>query len=78
LLQTDPSVVRVGDVLTMQLGPEDVLLNVEIEFRRGSRVDDLEQTISRLEKCVQAEFPEVHRLFVEVARLARTNTSQQP
>ncbi len=60
----------------MQLGPEDVLLNVEIEFRRGSCVDDLEQTIARLEKRVQAEFPEVHRLFVEVARLSRADSFQ--
>ena len=71
LLQSDPSVERVGDVLTMQLGPEDVLVNVEIEFRRDSCVDDLEQTIGRLEKRVQGEFPQVHHLFVEVARLSR-------
>ena len=71
LLQSDPSVERVGDVLTMQLGPDDVLVNVEIEFRRDSCVDDLEQTIGRLEKQVQGEFPQVHHLFVEVARLSR-------
>lgn len=72
LLQDDPAVERVGDVLTMQLAPDDVLLNVEVEFRRESCVDDLEQTIARMEKRVQAEFPEVHRLFVEVAPLSRT------
>jgi|HubBroStandDraft_2_1064218.scaffolds.fasta_scaffold25242_2 cation diffusion facilitator family transporter len=76
LLQNDPSVERVGDVLTMQLGPEDVLLNVEIEFQRDSCVDDLVKTIARLEKRVQAEFPEVHRLFVEVARLSRERKEQ--
>jgi cation diffusion facilitator family transporter len=71
LLQSDSAVERVGDLLTMQLGPDDVLLNVEIQFNRGSCVDDLEQTIARLEKSVQTEFPQVHRLFVEVARLSR-------
>ena len=71
LLQQDDAVERVGDLLTMQLGPDDVLLNVEIEFRRQSCIDDLEQTIDRLEKRIQHEFPQVHHLFVEVARLPR-------
>jgi cation diffusion facilitator family transporter len=71
LLQQDSAVERVGDLLTMQLGPDDVLLNVEIEFRRQSCIDDLEQTIDRLETRIQQEFPQVHHLFVEVARLSR-------
>lgn len=70
LLQNDGSVERVGNLLTMQLGPNDVLLNVEIQFQRQSRVEDLEQTIARLEKRIREEYPEVKHLFVEVARVA--------
>jgi divalent metal cation (Fe/Co/Zn/Cd) transporter len=73
LLQQDEAVERVGDLLTMQLGPDDILLNVEIEFRRQSCIDDLEQTIDRLESRIRQEFPQVHHLFVEVARLSREN-----
>jgi cation diffusion facilitator family transporter len=71
LLEEDRAVEHVGDLLTMQLGPDDVLLNVEIEFRRQSCIDDLEQTIDRLERRIQQEFPQVHHLSVEVARLSR-------
>ena len=71
LLEEDQAVERVGDLLTMQLGPDDILLNVEIEFRRQSRVDDLEQTIARLETRLQQEFPQVHQVFVEVAHLSK-------
>ena len=73
LMQADYAVERVGDLLTMQLGPDDVLLNVEIEFRRQSCIEDLEQTIDRLETRIQKEFPHVKHLFVEVARLSRDN-----
>jgi divalent metal cation (Fe/Co/Zn/Cd) transporter len=69
LLQDDAAVERVGELLTMQLGPSDVLLNVEIQFERKSCVEDLEETIRRLESRIQKEFPEVHHLFVEVASL---------
>jgi cation diffusion facilitator family transporter len=68
-LQSDPAVERVGDLLTMQLGPNEVLLNVEIQFQRESCVEDLERTIGRLERRVREEFPEVKHLFVEVASL---------
>ena len=69
LLQGDPAVDRVGELLTMQLGPSAVLLNVEIQCQRKSCVEDLEQTIGRLEHRVREEFPEVQHLFVEVASL---------
>lgn len=78
LLQQDSAVERVGDLLTMQLGPEDVLLNVEIQFQRESCIEDLEQTIERLENRIQQEFPQVHHLFVEVARLSRHRKPQPP
>src|SRR5262249_48029301 len=38
MLQNDPSVEAVGHVLTIQLGPEEVLLTVDIRFRRGANV----------------------------------------
>jgi cation diffusion facilitator family transporter len=69
LLEADRAVERVGDLLTMQLGPDDVLLNVEIQFERQSCVEDLEQTVERLERRIRQEYPEVRHLFVEVARL---------
>ena len=37
LIESDPAVEQVGDLLTMHLGPEQVLLNVDIKFRRRSR-----------------------------------------
>ncbi len=49
IIESDPSVERVGDLLTMQLGPEQVLLTVNIRFRRGLDVQQLESTIARLE-----------------------------
>jgi cation diffusion facilitator family transporter len=73
LLESDQAVEHVGDLLTMQLGPNDVLLNVEIQFQRRSCVEDLEQTVKRLESRIRQEYPEVRHLFVEVAHL-RTPT----
>ena len=45
ILTADPAVERAGDILTMQLGPQQALLTVAIQFRRwsyhrGTRIHD--------------------------------------
>ena len=53
----------------MQLGPEQVLLNVDIRFRRGLDVQALEVAIDRIEKSIRQKEPSVGRIFIEVDSL---------
>jgi cation diffusion facilitator family transporter len=69
VIAAEPAVERVGDLLTMQLGPEEVLLNVAIKFRRGQNVQDLEATIDNLERRIRAEEPSIKRIFIEAESL---------
>lgn len=46
IIKQDPAVEEVGDLLTMQLGPEQVLLNVDIRFRNVLDVRQLEAAIT--------------------------------
>jgi cation diffusion facilitator family transporter len=64
----DPVVERVGDTLTMHLGPRDVLLNVGVQFRDDATVRDVHAAIHRIESAVADVFPEVKRVFIEVER----------
>jgi cation diffusion facilitator family transporter len=68
-IQNDPAVEKVGDLLTMQLGPDQVLLAVDIKFRRGLNVDQLESAIDRIENRIRQEEPMVERIFLEVDSL---------
>jgi cation diffusion facilitator family transporter len=72
ILYADPAVEKVGDLLTMQLGPEDVLLNVDIRFRRGLNVQELESAIERLESRIRQEEPTIGRIFLEAESLGQT------
>jgi divalent metal cation (Fe/Co/Zn/Cd) transporter len=49
ILRDEPSIEKVGDLLTMQLGPEQVLLTAEVRFQRQLDVAGLERTISEVE-----------------------------
>ena len=65
IIRADPAVDQVGDLLTMQLGPEQVLLTVNIQFRRKLTLEQLESAIERIEARIRREQPSVQRIFIE-------------
>lgn len=65
IITADPSVERAGDLLTMQLGPNQVLLTVEIQFRRPLDIQQLEAAIDRIEKRIREAEPTIERIFIE-------------
>lgn len=58
-------VKRTIDVLTMHLGPDDVLLNMSAEFQDDLTADEVEDTVAALETRIRGQFPQVRRIFVE-------------
>jgi cation diffusion facilitator family transporter len=65
IITRDPSVEKVGDLLTMQLGPEQVLLTVDIQFRRDLNLPGLEAAIDRIEARIREQEPTIQRIFIE-------------
>lgn len=55
----------VNEVLTMHLGPEDILANLSLDFADGLSAEQVEATISGLEQAIKAEHPQVKRIFIE-------------
>jgi divalent metal cation (Fe/Co/Zn/Cd) transporter len=62
----------VGELLTMQLGPDQVLLNIDIRFRRGLTVQELEAPIDRMESRIRDAEPTIQRIFIEADSLRQT------
>lgn len=60
-----------GDLLTMQLGPDKVLLAVDIQFHSGFNVHDIESVIDRLESRVREKEPTIDRIYIEVDSLKK-------
>jgi cation diffusion facilitator family transporter len=69
IIQSEPAVDQVGDILTMQLSPDQVLVAVAIRFHHGPSVRDLEATIDRLERRIQSEESTIKRIFIEADAL---------
>jgi cation diffusion facilitator family transporter len=62
----DPVVTGLGAVLTMHLGPEDVLLNIEVQFTPGLPAEEIHAAVHRIEEHIRGPYPSVNRIFVEV------------
>ena len=67
LAEKDPAVAGANYPLTMHFGPDDVLLNLEIQFHNSLSAEDLVAAVSRLEKAIHDQHPNVNRIFIEAA-----------
>ena len=63
-------VKTINEVLTMHLGPTDVLANLSLDFIDGIAAEQVEATVSELEQAIKAAYPEVTRIFIEVQSAA--------
>jgi cation diffusion facilitator family transporter len=69
VISEDPAVERIGELLTMQLGPQHALLTVEIRFQRALNVQDLEAAIARIKQHIRELEPTVEQVFIEPGAL---------
>jgi cation diffusion facilitator family transporter len=65
------SVSAVHELLTMHLGPEEILLNIEIEFKADLNAEEVAQAIDRMEGRIRSSVPAVTRIFVEAKAIGR-------
>jgi cation diffusion facilitator family transporter len=69
-VEIDPDVDLLVRALSMHLGPQDVLLTLEITFRPGLTAAQAAAAIDRMERAIKAAHPEVRHLFVEAQAIA--------
>ena len=71
IIQAQPNVERAGPPLTTYLGPNDVVLALDVEFTNTLTAEEIEQTIDDLQDAVRAQYPEFKRIFVEAKSLSK-------
>jgi cation diffusion facilitator family transporter len=69
ILESDPAVARVVRLLTMQLGPDQALLNLNVSFASGISAQELPDVIDRLERRIVSACPTVRYVLIEAESL---------
>ena len=65
IINESQGIKHVNEVLTLHLGPEDILLNVSLDFEDDLSSGEVEEAISILESRIKQMFPEIRRVFIE-------------
>ncbi len=65
ILSEHRGIARINELLTMHMGPEDVLLNLSVDFDDQLSANDVEAAITELEAKIKSDFPEITRVFIE-------------
>ena len=68
-VESDPSVERAGDILTMYMGPHDLLVNMGVCFVAGTTAEEMHEAIRRIEADLRGTYPETNRVYIEAESL---------
>jgi cation diffusion facilitator family transporter len=59
------TVERVVELRTMHVGPQEVLVALDVLFRDGLETDELERTIDEIEVAIRDAVPDARAIFIE-------------
>jgi cation diffusion facilitator family transporter len=65
IAERDPAVHRANGVVTVHLGPDQIVAALSTEFEDSLTAPEIEACVERLEKAIQAANPQVTTLFIK-------------
>ncbi|HXF15728.1 MAG TPA: cation diffusion facilitator family transporter [Burkholderiales bacterium] len=72
IVAADPAVQQVNHLLTLYLGPEDVLLAIDLRFRPDTDVHDIRAAVARFRKAIQDRYPRIRRICLDTTLIGIT------
>ena len=69
IVAAEEAVDAVGDIRTMYLGPDDLLVNLDVAFRAGLPAEQIHEAVGRIEANLKGAYPEIGRIYIEVDSL---------
>ena len=78
IAQSEKEVHRAAWPLTMHLGPDDVLLAFDCEFRDDVAAEDMSRAVNRIEQAIRERFPEIGRIYIESRRVSPAEAKPAP
>lgn len=77
-VERDPAVERAGLILTMYMGPHDLLINMGVSFVSGTTAEEMHEAIRRIEADLKGAYPQVNRVYIEAESLPAAGGTLPP
>ena len=58
--------------LSMYLGPEEILLTLDVDFERDSSADEIVAAVANIESDIRQRYPKINRIYIEARSIAAT------
>lgn len=71
IVNNDYDVFKLNKPLTMQMGPGEVLLALDVNFKPDISSEQIMLAVQRLEKNIMAKYPDVKQIFIEAKNLRK-------
>jgi cation diffusion facilitator family transporter len=68
-VESDPAVKQAAEILTMYMGPHDLLVNLGVSFKKGITPEQMHEAIHRIEGNIEGAYPEITRVYIETESL---------
>ena len=80
IVEADPNVMECGRILSLYLGPHDLLMTIDVTFNEGTDRDAIDHSIDAIERGIVKALPQTTRIFIEPENLRTTRaaTVQDP
>ena len=65
IARAQPHVRDVGQVLSMYMGPDEVLAVIDLDFETGSSTTEAARAIAAIEREVRSRYPMIKRLYID-------------
>jgi cation diffusion facilitator family transporter len=75
LALAQPKVHEAGRVLSMYVGPDDVLVTMDVDFESGTPTEEAGEIITAVQQQVRERYPMIKRLFIEAGAVVQTEST---
>jgi cation diffusion facilitator family transporter len=65
IFEAEESINRIIHIKSLQLGPEDILISVKLEFNDHLNAKEICTIINSIEKDIRVKYPDVKKIFIE-------------
>lgn len=75
IVEDNPHVRECGRILSLYLGPHDLLLAIDVTFADPLAQDELDYTVDSIERAIVRAFPQTTRIFIEPEDIGVTHAA---
>lgn len=69
IVEADETVEAAGDILTMYMGPHELVINLGVRFARGTSAESMHEAIGRIETALESTYPQHLHVYIEAQSL---------